>query len=77
MSLLDDFKEYCRDKGKYNVTDFNEIMLLFEDFEAERKAKNNFYETGEMPAEKSVISEKLEEEDSEGYFESLFNTMKK
>ena len=41
MDLLDEFKNFCRDKGKYNICDFNEILELYNQFEEERKQTDN------------------------------------
>lgn len=40
MDLLDEFKNFCRDKGKYNISDFNEILELYNQFEMERNKPN-------------------------------------
>lgn len=76
MSILDDFKIYCRDKGKYNVTDFNEILGLFSEFESERKSKKDYNEEGDVSSQLQEKSD-LGEDDSEGYFSSLFANLKK
>ena len=41
MDLLDEFKNFCRDKVKYNICDFNEILELYNQFEEERKQTDN------------------------------------
>ena len=41
MDLLDEFKNFCRDKGKYNIIDFKEILELYNQFEEERRQTDN------------------------------------
>lgn len=49
--IIDEFKQYCRDKGKYNITNLPEILKIFNEFE---KKKNNTSIPDE-PAEASEI----------------------
>lgn len=43
MDLLDEFKNFCCDKGKYNIIDFKEILELYNQFEEERRQTDNSY----------------------------------
>ena len=43
MDLLDEFKNFCRDKGKYNIIDFKEILELYNQFKKKQKQTNNSY----------------------------------
>ena len=49
--IIDEFKQYCRDKGKYNITNLSEILKTFNEFE---KRRNNTSIPDE-PAEASEI----------------------
>lgn len=34
--IIDEFKQYCRDKGKYNITNLPEMLKIFNEFEKKR-----------------------------------------
>ena len=49
--IIDEFKQYCGDKGKYNITNLPEILKIFNEFE--KKKKNT--SIPDEPAEASEI----------------------
>lgn len=38
MTLIDQFKNFCRDKCKYNVDSLDEIKKLYDEFEESKKS---------------------------------------
>jgi len=50
--IIDEFKRFCRDKGKYNVSSLSEIIKLFDEFEKARHAINS--QTGDEESAEEV-----------------------
>lgn len=49
---VDEFKQYCRDKGKYNVTSLQEMLELYNEFDKRRQATERTVEA--MPEAKEI-----------------------
>ncbi len=63
--IFEDFKQYCRDKGKYNVTSLPDMVKLFNEFEKRRIGANSTEEI--IPEAKEIdFSSILGHEENQG-----------
>ena len=55
--IIDEFKQYCRDKGKYNITNLPEILKIFNEFEKNTSIPDEPAEASEIDFSSLLILE--------------------